>query len=72
MTPSGSERREHRRYPVEGVRGKLLFTTDAQVLNMSLDGMSIETVSPLKVGREYSLKIEEHGTEMPMSGVVVL
>ncbi|MDH3255811.1 MAG: PilZ domain-containing protein [Acidobacteriota bacterium] len=71
MTSSPSERRENTRYPVEGVRGTFLFTTDAQVLNMSLDGMSIETSSPLKVGRQYSLKLEEHGNALPLRGVVV-
>jgi len=71
MTSSPSERREHRRYPVEGVRGTFLFTTDAQVINMSLDGMSIETTNPLKVGRKYSLKLEEQGGGLPMHGIVV-
>ncbi len=38
---------------------------------MSLDGMSIETSNPLKVGRKYSLKLEEQGAGLPMRGVVV-
>ena len=38
---------------------------------MSLDGMSIKTSNPLKVGREYSLKLQEPGGEIPMRGVVV-
>jgi hypothetical protein len=65
------ERRTHRRYPVESVRGSLHFTTDARVINLSLDGMSIETPNPLKVGREYSLKLDEPGHLLPMRGVVV-
>jgi hypothetical protein len=71
MTSSPSERRVHRRYQVKGVRGTFLFSTDAIVLNMSLDGMSIETGNPLKVGREYSLKLEEQDGEIPMRGIVV-
>jgi hypothetical protein len=53
------------------VRGTFQFTTDARVLNMSLDGMSIETSNPLKVGRVYALKLEEDGTGLPLRGCVV-
>jgi hypothetical protein len=71
MTSSTTERRGNPRHLVEGVRGTFLFRTDARVLNMSLDGMSIETGNPLKVGSSYSLKLEEATGEIPMRGVVV-
>lgn len=63
------ERRTNTRYKVEGVRGSFLFTTSARVLNLSLDGMSLETNNPLKIGQEYSLILDED--EMPLKGTVV-
>jgi Tfp pilus assembly protein PilZ len=65
------ERRTHPRYQVEGIKGSFLFTTDARVLNLSLDGMSLETNNPLKIGREYSLRLDEGDHHMPLKGTVV-
>ncbi len=65
------ERRTNARYQVEGINGSFLFTTGARVLNLSLDGMSIETNSPLKIGREYSLRLDEGSHHMPLKGTVV-
>jgi hypothetical protein len=57
------ELRRHRRFDVEGVRGSLLYSLDARILNMSLTGMAIETSSLLKVGGSYWLRVphEEGG-----------
>ncbi len=65
------ERRTHTRYQVEGIKGSFLFTTDARVLNLSLDGMSLETNNPLKIGREYSLRLDEGDQHVPLKGTVV-
>ncbi|MFQ5528629.1 MAG: PilZ domain-containing protein [Thermoanaerobaculia bacterium] len=65
------ERRTHTRYPVAGIKGSFLFTTDARVLNLSLDGMSLETQNPLKIGHEYSLRLDEGEHHMPLKGTVV-
>jgi len=65
------ERRTHARYQVKGIKGSFLFTTDARVLNLSLDGMSLETNNPLKIGREYSLRLDEGDQHMPLRGTVV-
>ena len=37
----GDERRRHPRLPVEGVSGGFLFSTNAKILNLSLDGMAL-------------------------------
>jgi c-di-GMP-binding flagellar brake protein YcgR len=71
MKATSDDRRGYKRFQVEGVGGKLLFTTDARVLDMSLDGMAIETLNPLKVGRKYTLRLEEHGYDIPVCGTVV-
>lgn len=65
------ERRTNTRYQVEGIKGSFLFTTGARVLNLSLDGMSLETNNPLKIGREYSLRLDEGAHQMPLRGTVV-
>ncbi len=65
------EKRGHPRYRVRGVRGSFLLTTDARVVNLSVDGMSIETLSPLKVGRKYSLKLNQEDHVLPVVGKVV-
>ncbi|HEV8238154.1 MAG TPA: PilZ domain-containing protein [Thermoanaerobaculia bacterium] len=55
------EARRHRRYDVADVRGSLLLSLDARILNMSLTGMAIETSSVLKVGGDYWLRLSQDG-----------
>jgi hypothetical protein len=57
----GLEARRHRRYDVADVRGSLLLSLDARILNMSLTGMAIETGSVLKVGGDYWLRLSQDG-----------
>jgi hypothetical protein len=66
------ERRRAPRYPVQDVRGKLLLTTSATIINMSLTGMAVESAANLRVGRSYTLALT-HGqdTGPALTGVVV-
>ena len=66
----GSERRRSRRYSVEGVSGSFNMIAEARVLNLSLDGMAIETHVPTAVGEEYSLRLDQGETTMELSGTV--
>ncbi|HPC84367.1 MAG TPA: PilZ domain-containing protein [Thermoanaerobaculaceae bacterium] len=59
------ERRRNERYAVQDVRGTLLLSTEARILNMSLTGMAVETDSRLRLGRVYSLKLQ-HDSELPI------
>lgn len=70
--PTIKEKRRHRRYDVEGVQGRLRMSMDATILNLSVDGMALETHSWLSVGRKYSFKLrrDEHG-DIPLTGEVV-
>jgi len=70
--PTIKEKRRHRRYDVEGVQGRLRLSMDATILNLSVDGMALETHSWLSVGRKYSFKLrrDEHG-DIPLTGEVV-
>jgi len=56
------ERRRAPRYPVRDVRGRLLLTTSATIINMSLTGMAVESSTNLRVGRSYTLALT-HGDE---------
>ncbi len=67
----GKERRGHPRLPVEGVSGGFLFSTNAKILNLSLDGMALETGDYLQVGRSYSLKLTHEEEELSLTGCVV-
>jgi hypothetical protein len=58
------DQRRHRRYDVDGVRGSLLFSLDARILNMSLTGMAIETSSLLHMGSSYSLRVAHAGGQL--------
>lgn len=66
------ERRRNERYAVQDVRGMLLLSTEARILNMSLTGMAVETDSRLRLGRVYSLKLQ-HDDELaiPLNATVV-
>lgn len=68
---AASDRRSHERFAVAGVRGSFLLSTDARVLNLSVDGMALQTFNPLKVGREYSLKLNQGVSTIPLAGRVV-
>ncbi len=66
------ERRRALRYPVEDVRGTLVVTASAKILNMSLTGMAVESNANLRVGRSYVLRLT-HGEAVgpELSGTVV-
>jgi hypothetical protein len=67
----GAERRSHPRHPVTGVTGSFLFSTDGRILNLSLDGVALETSDYLQVGRVYSLKLAQEDEELLLKGRVV-
>ncbi len=67
----GPERRGHPRLEVEGLSGGFRFSTNAKILNLSLDGMALETSDYLQVGRSYSLKLSREGEDLALRGRVV-
>ncbi|MFH1176396.1 MAG: PilZ domain-containing protein [Acidobacteriota bacterium] len=65
-------RRRAQRYTVENVRGSLIFSVDARILNMSLAGMAVETASNLRVGRSYGFRLAHGEAEgLRLTGAVV-
>ena len=67
----GAERRAFERQPVESVHGIFLSSIDARVVNVSLDGIAVETHHYLQVGREYSLELHRGDDALSLQGKVV-
>jgi hypothetical protein len=67
----GEERRIHKRFVVEGIGGTLMFATDIEILNISINGAALKANRRLEIGREYTLKIEYMDKIVPLSGIVV-
>ena len=55
------ERRTKRRHVTEPIEVSSP-TIQGQVLNLSMDGLAIETATPLSPGKKLSLKIDGEGT----------
>jgi len=66
-----SESRRHPRYIVADISGNVLYTSDIEVLNISVDGAAIETARRLEVNREYTFRISYKDISLSMKGTVV-
>ncbi len=65
------ERRRYKRFVVEGIEGTLMFTTEVEILNISINGVALRASRRLEIGREYTLKLEYKDKIVSMTGVVV-
>ena len=70
MAEERTERRRSPRYAVHGVRGWLTLHSEARVLNLSLTGMSVETVHPLEVGKGYTIRLAHGDLDLRLLDVV--
>ena len=66
-----SENRRHPRYIVEDIQGNVLYTSEIEVLNISVDGAAIETARRLEVNREYTFRVNYKDISLSMKGNVV-
>jgi len=66
-----SDGRRHRRYEVEELSGNVLYTSDIEVLNISIDGAAIETKRRLELNREYTFKIKHKDEFLNLRGRIV-
>ncbi len=67
----GEERRLHKRFVVEGIEGTLMFATDVEILNISINGVALKANRRLEIGREYTLKLEYLEKSVSMNGIVI-
>jgi hypothetical protein len=65
------DNRRNRRHVVEGLEGNVLYTSDIEVLNLSIDGAAIETAKRLELNRVYTFKIKYHDSYISLRGCVV-
>ena len=63
--------RRNKRHVVEGIEGNVLYTSDIEVLNLSIDGAAIETAKRLELNRTYTFKIKYHDSFISVRGCVV-
>jgi hypothetical protein len=66
-----SQKRKFKRYDVDSVHGRLLYSSDINILNISMDGAAIATSQRLAFDREYSLKLKFEDTFLVLKGKVV-
>lgn len=52
------------------VRGKMAFANYIKIIDISLEGLSIETDKRLHVGKEYILHLECEGKTLPLKGSI--
>lgn len=65
------ENRRSRRFKVDGIHGNMIFSSDINIVNISIDGASIHTTKRLALDREYNLKIKYRDTTLNLKGIVV-
>jgi hypothetical protein len=71
MTENWEDKRRHKRYAVDGIHGNLLYSSDVNVVNLSVDGAAIETKKRLELNRDYPFKIRFKGSMLNLKGKVV-
>lgn len=65
------EKRRHKRHVVNGIQGNVLYPSDLNIINISIDGAAIETTKRLELNREYSFKIKHKDAFIDLKGRVV-
>jgi hypothetical protein len=65
------DRRRSKRYNVDTIHGNLLYSTDINIVDISLGGVAIETSKRLNISKEYSLKIKYKDSILNLRGIIV-
>jgi len=65
------EQRRAPRFVVEGLHGTMTSASQVEILNMSISGAAIRLDRNLRVGGEYSLRLELNDTVLAVKGLVV-
>jgi hypothetical protein len=64
------EKRRYHRFTVEGIAGNLMFATDVDILNISVNGVALKANRRLEIDREYTLKLQFRDKVISLNGVV--
>lgn len=65
-----AERRRYKRYDVKDLSGQILYSVEARILNMSINGMAVETNHLVNVDRKYLIKLSNGVDTVELKGVV--
>ena len=67
------ERRSFPRFTVDimDIHGKMLFTNDVKILDISMGGVLLKADRRLNIGRDYTMKLESKGKILNVQGTVV-
>ncbi len=65
------ERRRHRRYDIENVKGFLTLSLDVKILNMSVEGMAVESRRMLGINKDYTIRVNHKGETLDLEGTVL-
>lgn len=65
------ENRRSRRYEVQDIHGRILYVHNVEVLNISIDGMAIETKKRLDLNRIYTFKFYHENSVVDLQGKVI-
>lgn len=71
MTGGRPERRRQARFEVHGVEGWVVHLAEVGAVNVSADGLAIESPAWLPVGRRYSVTFERRDEPLTVTGSVV-
>ena len=68
--------RENRRYTrlkldIMEINGMLMFANEVEILDISIGGISLRADRRMNIGTEYSLKIKDKASVIPLKGTVV-
>jgi hypothetical protein len=65
------DRRRWPRLTVENIHGRLMATSEVEILNMSISGAAIKLERRLTMGGHYNLRLEQDGTPLSVETEVV-
>ncbi|MEW6571644.1 MAG: PilZ domain-containing protein [Nitrospirota bacterium] len=66
------ERRQHRRYKMNGgIHGKIPFADDVKIIDMSIGGVALKVDRRLNVGKEYQVKLLNRSSSVSLRGKVI-
>ena len=65
------DKRRQPRFVVEGLHGQMTFSSQVEIINMSLAGVALRLDRRLNIGAEYTLKLEVEDRTVAVKGVIV-
>lgn len=67
------DKRRHKRYTLKvmEVEGKMLFASEVEIIDISIDGISVKANRRLNIGSEYLLKLDDKKKVISLKGTVI-